>query len=71
MGTSSAEKLVTKQAMELHDPNGKTVCIHTVCVDQAYRRKHISYQLIETYIKHIREFPKTLEQIEKLDRISL
>ena len=37
--------------MTTHDPEGKTVCIHSVCVDPIHQRQKVGSALLEEYIK--------------------
>jgi cyclin-dependent kinase-like len=40
--------------MTRHEPNGRTVCIHSVCVDQAFRRQKIATRLLQEFISRAR-----------------
>lgn len=37
--------------MTTHNPEGKTICIHSVCVDPGYQRQKIGSALLEEYIR--------------------
>lgn len=43
--------------MEVHDPEGKTICVHSVCVDPGYQRQKIGSALLKEYIKRWTDGP--------------
>jgi len=49
--------------MSTHDPDGKTICIHSVCVDRGHQRQKLGTALLEEYIRRWTDGP--------YDRISL
>ena len=49
--------------MSTHDPDGKTICIHSVCVDRGHQRQKLGSALLEEYIRRWTDGPH--------DRISL
>lgn len=44
---------LTHESMGEHYPDGSSVCIHSVCVDAAHRRKGIALNLLKDYLKHV------------------
>jgi len=40
--------------MSEHDPEGRTLCIHSVCVDRPFLRRGIALGLLKEYILHVR-----------------
>ncbi|CAG8607373.1 5217_t:CDS:2 [Paraglomus occultum] len=54
-GTGSSTNIITAESMTQHEPEGRTVCIHSVCVDRAYRRKGLASQMMNEYITRIRQ----------------
>ena len=37
--------------MTTHDPEGKTICVHSVCVDPKHQRQKVGSALLEEYIR--------------------
>jgi len=52
--TRSSSLTLTHESMKVHEPTGQTVCIHSVCVHQQYRRNGIATRLLKEYVKRIR-----------------
>ena len=44
--------------MSTHDPNGQLVCIHSVCVEEKFRRKGIALSLLSKYVEHVKQLNK-------------
>ncbi|KAI8051606.1 acyl-CoA N-acyltransferase [Syncephalis plumigaleata] len=53
--TLAVDPCITAASMTQHDPLGKTVCIHSVCVDKAHRRKGIALALLREYEHRLRQ----------------
>ncbi|RKP27596.1 hypothetical protein SYNPS1DRAFT_12437 [Syncephalis pseudoplumigaleata] len=53
--TLTAAPFLTAASMTQHDPRGKTVCIHSVCVASAHRRKGIALALLREYEHRLRQ----------------
>ena len=49
--TLSKSESLTHESMTNHDPEGKTICIHSVCVDPAHQRQKVGSALLEEYIR--------------------
>ncbi|KAI8070014.1 acyl-CoA N-acyltransferase [Gongronella butleri] len=49
--TLAVEDLVTDASMATHDPNGKTVCLHSVCVSPTRRKQGIASQILLHWIE--------------------
>ena len=47
---SSLTKSFDHDSLSVHDPNGDILAIHSVCVDEKYRRKRIAYNMLRHYI---------------------
>jgi predicted GNAT family N-acyltransferase len=62
--TLTTADLVTDESMSTHEPNGKTVCLHSVCVSPDYRKQGIATRLMTTWIEQLR-------QLKKYNRIAL
>ncbi|KAF9355591.1 hypothetical protein BGX26_006368 [Mortierella sp. AD094] len=53
VSTQSSEDHLTHASMSLHDPKGRSVCIHSVCVAGAYQRRGIASEMLKEYLKHL------------------
>lgn len=61
--TLSKSETLTHESMTTHDPDGKTICIHSVCVDPGHQRQKIGSSLLKEYVRRWMDGP--------YDRISL
>ncbi|CAG8649810.1 18906_t:CDS:2 [Acaulospora morrowiae] len=75
VSTLTISPSLTEESMSHHDPSGKTVCIHSVCVDKHYRRRGVALALLKEYIKRLgkdfRELDRENEGKRKYERIVL
>ena len=55
--TLSKLESLTHESMETHDPEGKTICIHSVCVDPAYQGRKVGSALLKEYIRQWTDGP--------------
>lgn len=55
--TLSKSESLTHESMSTHDPEGKTICIHSVCVDPTHQRKKLGSALVEEYIRRWTDGP--------------
>ena len=53
-GTLSHSKTLTEESMSVHEPDGTTLCIHSVVVAPQYRRKGLGAQMLRAYVAHVR-----------------
>ena len=53
-GTLSHSKTLTEESMSVHEPDGTTLCIHSVVVAPQYRRKGLGAQMVRDYVAHVR-----------------
>lgn len=44
--------VLTHDCMSKHSPNGNLLCIHSVCVDERWRRKGIAYNLLRAQVEN-------------------
>ena len=51
MATATNSSKITAASMKIHDPLGKCLCIHSVCVDSDHRRKGYATWLLTEYLK--------------------
>ena len=61
--TLSKSETLTHKSMSTHDADGKTICIHSVCIDRGHQRQKLGTALLEEYIRRWTDGP--------YDRISL
>lgn len=52
-GTCTKDLKIVEESMAHHDQDGKTLIIHSVVVDQSYRRNKIALDFLHHYIKHM------------------
>lgn len=55
VSTSTLSETLTHESMTLHENEGKTVCIHSVCVDKRYRRYGVATKLLKEYISLLKK----------------
>ncbi|KAI8973463.1 hypothetical protein BDF20DRAFT_823712 [Mycotypha africana] len=67
--------LVTDESMSVHEPTGKTICLHSVCTSPDHREKGIATQLLRQWIDRIKivneEFRKEHDGEKKYNRIAM
>ncbi|CAG8433159.1 9560_t:CDS:2 [Diversispora eburnea] len=66
VSTLTTSHFLTEESMSNHEPDGKTVCIHSVCIDKQYRRRGIATDLLKEYIERL----KNLYKYERIVLIS-
>jgi GNAT superfamily N-acetyltransferase len=50
-GTLSRADALTAETMGAHDPEGTTLCVHSVCVAHAARRRGVASSLLRAYLR--------------------
>ncbi|CAH1760762.1 13813_t:CDS:2 [Entrophospora sp. SA101] len=53
VSTLTRSKKLTEESMSTHESDGKTICIHSVCIDKNYQRLGIATSLLKEYIERI------------------
>ena len=51
--TLAATPTLTHASMAAHVPGGRTVCVHSVCVARAHRRRGRGRELVRAYVAHV------------------
>jgi len=51
--TRTSSSTLTHDSMATHDPQGPYVAIHSVCVDEAHRRKGVALALVKEYLARL------------------
>ncbi|KAI8879805.1 acyl-CoA N-acyltransferase [Backusella circina FSU 941] len=67
--TLSSSPLLTDESMSQHEVNGKTICLHSVCVSLKARKQGVATRLLEDWIKTLRDI--NAKGTKKYDRIAL
>jgi ribosomal protein S18 acetylase RimI-like enzyme len=67
--TLSSSPVLTDESMSQHEPNGKTICLHSVCVSPKTRKQGVATRLLEDWIKTLRDI--NTHGTKKYDRIAL
>ncbi len=52
-GTLSRADCLTHESMGTHEPDGRTLCVHSVCVDGALRRRGVALSLLRAYVRYL------------------
>ncbi|XP_067846912.1 uncharacterized protein [Heptranchias perlo] len=66
-GTRSFADHLTESSMGVHEAAGTTVCIHSVCVDSAWRRQGVALGLLRRYVESV---PQTRPAVRRFCLIS-
>lgn len=54
-GTLTTADSLTHESMSKHDTEGKTLCIHSVCVAAEYQRKGIATRMLKAYLQYVQQ----------------
>ncbi|EFC39120.1 acetyltransferase [Naegleria gruberi] len=56
-GTKTQNKILTHDTMSVHDPspNARTLCIHSVVIQQAYRKKGLGLAMLKSYLQYLKD----------------
>ena len=65
-GTLTAAETLTHESMSKHDPEGHTLCIHSVCIAAESQRKGIARRMLQAYVAYVQQ---TCPQIRSLQLI--
>ncbi|CAK9004529.1 unnamed protein product, partial [Durusdinium trenchii] len=52
-GTCINGTTLTEEAMETHQPGGRLLCIHSVVVKEAHRRKGLALAMLQEYLRAV------------------
>lgn len=56
-GTRARGATLTHESMKRHDPAGESVCVHSVVVDAAWRRRGLGSALVRAVVERARTLP--------------
>ncbi|KAG7397328.1 hypothetical protein PHYBOEH_000910 [Phytophthora boehmeriae] len=62
-GTLTTHGELTDESMSEHEPEGDLLCIHSVVVDKAYRRRGFAAQMLKKYVQGIVESQLQVKRI--------
>ncbi|CAG8643285.1 5511_t:CDS:2 [Dentiscutata erythropus] len=71
VSTLANASIITEESMSHHNPSGKTVCVHSVCVDKLYRRHGVATCMLNEYIKRLRNESQNKDVNVKYERVVL
>ena len=54
-GTLTCSDTLTEESMSVHDPEGTTLCIHSVVVAEKLRRRGLGCAMLKAYVKQVSE----------------
>ena len=57
-GTLTTSNELTDESMSLHEPDGTTLCIHSVVVTESMRRQGIALFMLRSYMKQVTELQR-------------
>ena len=57
-GTLTLSDVLTDESMSAHEPTGTILCIHSVVVTEAMRRKGIALWMLQNYLQKVSELQK-------------
>jgi len=72
--TATKKEQLNGESMSVHEPDGPTVCIHSVCVEEKERRKGVATRMLRAYTQWVSQsFPRAraLRLICKKEKIGL
>ena len=68
--TATASTNLTHDAMDVHEPNGQTICIHSVCVSPEHRRKGIALRLLNEYVTRLKKLKQQDDAVALAKRVA-
>lgn len=68
--TLTTADLVTDESMSCHEPKGKTICLHSVCVSPDYRKQGIATKLMTKWIEQLKQVNEQ-DSNKKYSRIAI
>ncbi|XP_052098026.1 uncharacterized protein LOC127732878 isoform X2 [Mytilus californianus] len=57
------EDTLKDEAMNMHIPNGESVCIHSVCVKESRRRQGVATHMLKEFINYVKNEEKDAHRI--------
>jgi len=63
--TQSPLSYYTKESMSIHVPFSRSICIHSVCLLESYRRKGVGLKMMQEYLSRVQQYCLTDEVFSK------
>lgn len=63
--TQSSLTYYTKESMSVHVPFSPSICIHSVCLLESYRRKGIGLKMMQEYLARVQQYCSTEEVLSR------
>lgn len=70
-GTCTESDRLTHESMSKHEPEGTTLCIHSVCVAEEYRRRGIARRMLKAYLAYVKATTPGLKEVRLLSKQDL
>jgi len=70
-GTQAQGSKLTHDSMSSHDPDGMTLCIHSVVVEETRRRHGLALRMIKAYMGYVQATTPDLEEVRLLCKADL
>ncbi|KAG1705726.1 hypothetical protein DVH05_003477 [Phytophthora capsici] len=70
-GTLTARDELDDESMSQHDAHGSLLCIHSVVVDQAFRRRGLAAQMLKRYVEIILDSQPQVKRIMLISKAHL
>ncbi|ETN09904.1 hypothetical protein PPTG_11476 [Phytophthora nicotianae INRA-310] len=70
-GTLTARDELDDESMSRHDPHGSLLCIHSVVVDQAFRRRGLAVKILKRYVDIILDSQPQVKRIMLISKAHL
>ncbi|EEY61725.1 uncharacterized protein PITG_21166 [Phytophthora infestans T30-4] len=70
-GTLTAKYQLDGESMSRHDPHGSLLCIHSVVVNQTFRRRGLATQLLKRYVEVILDSQPHVKRIMLISKANL
>lgn len=62
--TATAKEQLEEESMSVHDPDGTTACIHSVCVATEQRRKGVATRMLKSYIQWVQQTSRDITNMQ-------
>ncbi|KAK3263620.1 hypothetical protein CYMTET_27587 [Cymbomonas tetramitiformis] len=62
-GTLTKSDKLEHETMSTHEESGETLCIHSVCVEEAHRRGKVGTKMLNSYVKYVQQTTPHIRRI--------
>jgi len=63
-GTLTTADALTHESMSRHDPEGQTLCIHSVSVAAENQRKGIARRMLKAYLQYVQQTSPQIQSVQ-------